>query len=55
MAAHLKDTLGIDTELVPGSRGVFTVSVAGDVVAKKTYEGFPTPEQCEQAVRAALP
>ena len=54
MAAHLKDTLGVKTELIPGQRGVFTVSVAGAIVAKKTLDGFPTPEECEEAVRAVL-
>jgi hypothetical protein len=54
VAAHLKQTLGVDTELVRGSRGAFKVYVGDTVVAKKTLDGFPTPEQCEAAVRAAL-
>ena len=54
MADHLKQALGIGSELIPGGRGVFIVSVDGGVVARKTLDGFPTPEECEAAVRAAL-
>ena len=54
MAAHLKQTLNVDAELVRGHGGVFKVYVGDAVVARKTFDGFPTAEQCEAAVRAAL-
>ncbi|MCB9675194.1 MAG: hypothetical protein H6737_08755 [Alphaproteobacteria bacterium] len=55
MAAHLKSELGVDVELIKGSRGVFVVRVDGVIVAQKSLDhGFPTPEQCEEAVRGAL-
>lgn len=54
MADHLKQQLGVETQLIPGGRGVFIVSVEGRVVARKTLDGFPTPEECEAAVRAAM-
>lgn len=54
MAEALADTLGIDAELKRGARGVFTVAVDGNVVARKTLDGFPTPEACVEAVRKEL-
>lgn len=47
--------MGVDATLVKGSGGVFEVSVDGAIVAKKTFEGFPTEAQVVAAVRAALP
>jgi predicted Rdx family selenoprotein len=38
---------------VPGGRGEFTVSVDGVIVARKTLDGFPTPEACAAAVHTA--
>lgn len=43
--------LGVVARLKPGGRGVFTVEVDGVVVARKTLDGFPTPEACLEAVR----
>ena len=54
MADVLKQELGINAELSKGSNGIFTIAVDGDIVAKKTLEGFPTPEQVVAAVRAKL-
>lgn len=54
MADLLREELGVETALVKGARGIFEVRVGDQVVAKKTYDGFPTPEACLQAVRAAL-
>ena len=44
----------MDVILIPGDRGIFEVSVEGAVVARKTLDGFPTPEQCVEGVRNAL-
>jgi predicted Rdx family selenoprotein len=46
--------LGVHAKLVPGGRGVYAVSVNGEVVVKKTLMGFPTEQQVTEAVRAAL-
>lgn len=54
MADLLKQELGVDTALVRGSGGIFEVSVDGNVVAKKTLDGFPSAEDVLAAVRAAL-
>ncbi|MCB9671603.1 MAG: hypothetical protein H6736_14930 [Alphaproteobacteria bacterium] len=54
MAEVLEAELGVRAELVPGARGVFLVYVGDTLVAKKTLDGFPTPEQCVEAVREAL-
>lgn len=45
----------MDAKLVRGSGGIFEVAVDGKVVAKKTLDGFPSPEEIVAAVRAALP
>ncbi len=54
MADALREALGVEATLIPGSRGIFEVAVDGQVVAKKTLDGFPEPEACVEAVRAAL-
>ena len=54
MAATLHEQLDLHAAIEPGHRGEFTVWVGDAVVARKTPEGFPTPEQCVAAVRAAL-
>lgn len=50
----LRQELGIEAELVRGGGGIFKVSVDGTLVARKTLDGFPTPEACLEAVRVAL-
>jgi predicted Rdx family selenoprotein len=54
VAAELKNALGVDTELVVGSSGEFTVWVDGKKVAEKKW-GFPEPDAVVAAVRAASP
>jgi hypothetical protein len=53
VAALIKDELGIDSELVEGGRGEFTVWVGDEVVAKKTLLGFPSDEEALAAVKRA--
>ena len=55
MAAQLKQDLGVDTELVVGSPGEFTVTVDGAVVAQKRGGMFPEPSAVVMAVRATQP
>lgn len=54
MADQLREDLGVDAALIKGRGGVFKVRVDDVVVAQKTYEGFPTPSACVDAVSAAL-
>ena len=54
MAAQLKQDLGLETELVIGSSGEFTVWVDDAKVAEKTWNGFPEADDVVDAVRAAL-
>ena len=54
MAATLKEATGIDSELVEGSRGEFTVWVDDNVVARKGPSGFPSEAEALEAVRHAL-
>ena len=44
----------MDSDLVPGSGGIFEVAVNGKVVAKKGMSGFPTEQEVVTAVRQAL-
>ena len=50
----LKDRLEVDAELVPGSGGIFQVTVNGAVVAEKTRLGFPSEDQIVDGVGKAL-
>ena len=54
MAALIKDTLGLDSELSEGGRGEFTVWVGDEIVAKKDAQGFPSDEDALAAVRQAV-
>jgi hypothetical protein len=55
VAALIKNTLGLDTELIEGGRGEFTVWVGDDVVAKKDpLIGFPTDDDALVAVQRAV-
>lgn len=54
MAELLKRELNVETKLIEGDRGEFTVWVAGRVVAKKGMFGFPEDEKVLESVRNAL-
>ena len=54
MAAALKSALNVDTDLVEGKRGEFTVWVGTKAVAQKGLFGFPSEEDVVEAVRGAL-
>ena len=54
MAELLKRELNVESKLVEGDRGEFTVWVAERVVARKGMFGFPTDEKVLAAVREAL-
>ena len=53
MAAQLEQDLGVETELVVGNSGEFTVWVDGKVVSEKQRGAFPDPAAVVTAVRAA--
>jgi hypothetical protein len=55
VAALIKEKTGIDSDLVEGGRGEFTVWVGGNVVAKKDSSGFPEDADVLAAVQHALP
>lgn len=50
----LREELGIEAELVKGHGGIFTVAVDGEIVAKKTFTGFPTEDEVVHAVGERL-
>ncbi len=53
MAAELKSELDVDATLIPGSGGVFDVTVDGKLVFSKHDEGdFPDPQEVVRRIRA---
>jgi hypothetical protein len=54
VADLLKKELNVETELVAGERGEFTVWVGDEVVSRKNWLGFPADEKVLEAVRRAL-
>ena len=54
MAATLKDQLDVDTQLVVGDSGEFTVWFGSEKVAEKTRGVFPDPADVVTAVRDAM-
>ncbi len=53
VAARLKRDLNLDTEIVEGRRGEFTVWVGDRKVAEKDWNGFPSDDAIVEAVRRA--
>ena len=50
----MRKELEVETKLIEGDRGEFTVWVDGHMVIKKSWHGFPADEKVLAAVRAAL-
>jgi len=53
VAALIEKEIGVDTELVEGDRGEFTVWVGEKLVAQKGSHGFPSDKEILTAVRQA--
>jgi hypothetical protein len=53
VAALIKQAIGVETALVEGKRGEFTVWVGDAVVAKKDSRGFPSEHEVLAAVQKA--
>ena len=54
VAAVIKSELGVESELMEGNRGEFTVWVGDQQVAQKGWIRFPSDEKVLTAVRQAL-
>lgn len=54
MAELLSGELKIESRLIPGAGGIFEITVNGNVVARKTKEGFPDNSEIVALVSAAL-
>lgn len=54
MAAELKRSLGVDSALIEGDKGEFTVWVGSRKVADKVNGEFPREQDVVTAVRSAL-
>jgi hypothetical protein len=50
----LREEVGVEGRLEKGKNGIFEVAVNGEVVARKTWMGFPTEEEIVLAVAKAL-
>ena len=50
MAALIKQATGIDSEVVPGARGEFSVWLNDTKVAEKSMKGFPSDDDIVKAV-----
>ena len=50
----LKEQLGVETSLVPGGAGEFTIRVDDRVVSGKRWWKWPSDETIVKAVRQAL-
>jgi hypothetical protein len=55
VAAELKRQVGVDSQLLVGGSGEFTVWIGDKLVAEKKMGQFPSPEAVVAAVKAALP
>jgi hypothetical protein len=53
VAALIKENTGLDSDLVAGGRGEFTVWVEGKRVAQKDANGFPGDDDVVAAVQTA--
>ena len=52
MAATIKTVLGIETELLPGAKGIFDVVVDGDLIFSKYQTGrYPEHEEIVSLLR----
>jgi hypothetical protein len=54
VAARIRTELSLETEIVAGHRGEFTVWVNDRKVAEKSWNGFPADERIIEAVRNQL-
>lgn len=55
LAAELKEALGVDAELIPGSGGIYQVRVDGDLVFdKKSIGRFPVLGEVSKVIKARV-
>jgi len=55
LAAELRESFGVDAELVPGSGGVFVVRLDGKVVFdKKSVGRFPVLGEVSKVIKARV-
>lgn len=53
MVDTLREELGLEARLIMGRGGIFEVRVDDQVVAKKTFDGFPSEDDIVRAVARA--
>jgi predicted Rdx family selenoprotein len=54
VAALIKDSLELDTDIEPGGRGEFTIWVDGVKVSEKSRTGFPSEKAILEHVTKAV-
>jgi hypothetical protein len=54
VAALIKEKTGLESDLVVGGRGEFTVWLDGKRIAQKDANGFPADEDVVSAVQAQV-
>jgi predicted Rdx family selenoprotein len=54
VAALIKQSLNLETDLEPGGRGEFTVWVDGVKIAEKSRSGFPAEKALLESVSRAV-
>jgi hypothetical protein len=54
VAALIKEKTGLESDLVVGARGEFTVWLDGQRVAQKDANGFPADDEVLAAVQALV-
>ena len=54
MADAIKAALGLDTKLISGDRGEFTVWVGDTVVVHKQGDDFPAPQEVITRIKGHL-
>ena len=55
MAAEIKRATGMDTQLLVGGYGEFTVWLDGTLLAEKKYGMFPSPDAVVAELKKVLP
>lgn len=50
----LREEVGVAATLIKGQGGIFEVRVGDRVVAKKTFDGFPSEDEIVLAVASSL-
>jgi hypothetical protein len=54
VAALIEQEIGVETDLIEGKRGEFSVWVDDELIAQKDTQGFPSEDDVVAAVRKTI-